>query len=57
VPEVVPPNVNLSGAQNIRVKEGKVIFGDSMSQANIAQQNESLSRTRVKDQLNGSNNL
>jgi len=26
VPEVVPPNVNLSGAKNVKVVEGRVIF-------------------------------
>lgn len=57
VPEVVPPNVNLSGAQNVRVKGGKVIFGPDMTQANISQQGESLNRSRVQDQLNNTNNL
>ncbi|CAB4159529.1 hypothetical protein UFOVP699_265 [uncultured Caudovirales phage] len=57
VPEVVPPNVNLTGAQNVRVRDGKVIFGPDVTQANISQQNESINRSRVQDQLNNTNNL
>lgn len=57
VPEIVPPNVNLTGSQNVRVKDGRVIFGPDVTQADSSQQNESLSRSRVQDQLNNTNNL
>jgi hypothetical protein len=51
VPEVVPPNVNLSGAQNVRVTDGFVIFGPDMSQGSTSTQSSSLTRSRVQNQL------
>ena len=51
VSEVVPPNVNLTGAQNVRVVDGIVLFGPDMSQNASSTQSNSLARSRVQDQL------
>jgi hypothetical protein len=51
VSEVVPPNVNLTGAQNVRVVDGIVIFGPDMTQNASSTQSNSLARSRVQDQL------
>jgi hypothetical protein len=57
VPEVLPPNINLTGAQNVRVVDGKVIFGSNVTQSTETTQNTTLSRSRVQDQLKNNNNL
>lgn len=51
VTEVVPPNVNLTGAKNVQVINGEVIFGANMTQTSATNTNQSASRTRVQDQL------
>jgi hypothetical protein len=56
VSEVVPPNVNLTGAKNIKVENGVITFGGDMTQqGGVA--NTTLSRTRVQDQLRNTNNF
>jgi hypothetical protein len=55
VKEIVPPNVNTSGNQNVKVRGGRVIFGEDVTQAGVTTQNPSLSRARVIQQLSKSN--
>ncbi len=55
VPEVVPPNVNLSGSKNIQVIDGEVIFGANMTQSSSTNINRSSARSRVQDQLKNNN--
>jgi len=57
VPEVVPPNVNLSGAKNVKVVEGRVILGGDMTQTSTTNTNQSSARSRVQDQLKNGNNF
>jgi hypothetical protein len=56
VPEVVPPNVNLTGVSNVRVVDGVVIFGAENS-GSVSSQNSSLARDRVQNQLKNKNNF
>lgn len=51
VAEVVPPNVNLTGSQNVRVVDGRTVFGPDMTQGAVSTQNTTISRTRIQDQL------
>jgi hypothetical protein len=51
-PEVVPPNVNLSGVKNVKVVNGEVIVGANMTQNTTSDQNQSATRSRVQNQLN-----
>ena len=57
VSEVVPPNVNLTGAQNIRVVDGLVVFGPDISQGGASTQSSSLVRSRVQQQLKNNGSL
>jgi hypothetical protein len=57
VPEVVPPNVNLSGAKNVKVVEGRVILGGDMTQTSTTNINQASTRSRVQDQLKNKNNF
>lgn len=57
VSEVVPPNVNLSGAKNVKVVEGRVILGGDMTQTSATNTNQSSARSRVQDQLKNGNNF
>lgn len=56
-PEVVPPNVNLTGAKNVKVIDGKVILGGDITQAGTLIANQATSRTRVQNQLRNNFNL
>ena len=55
VKEIVPPNVNTSGNQNVKVKDGKVIFGEDVTQ--VAKDNcpVPISRARLIQQLTKAN--
>lgn len=55
--EVVPPNVNLTGAKNVKVIDGKVILGGDITQAGQLIANQATSRARVQDQLRNNFNL
>lgn len=55
--EVVPPNVNLTGAKNVKVIDGKVILGGDITQAGQLITNQATSRARVQDQLRNNFNL
>lgn len=57
VPEVVPPNVNLSGAQNVRVENGRVILGPDMTLANSTTSNQTAVRARIQNQLQNNQTL
>jgi hypothetical protein len=57
VSEVVPPNVNLSGAQNVKVVNGKVILGGDMTQTNTTNINQSINRARIANQLKNNTKL
>ncbi|CAB4175546.1 hypothetical protein UFOVP1247_211 [uncultured Caudovirales phage] len=50
-PEIVPPNVNLTGTKNVKVIDGQVILGGDMTQASTTNTNQSINRSRVQDQL------
>jgi hypothetical protein len=56
-PEIVPPNVNLTGAQNVKVVNGRVILGGDMTQTSSTNTNQSSTRSRVQDQLKNSPNF
>lgn len=56
-PEVVPPNVNLTGAKNVKVIDGKVILGGDITQAGTLLNNQATARTRVQNQLRNNFNL
>lgn len=47
----LPPNVNKSSDQNVKFKDGKIIFGEDVTTFNAANCPETLSRTRVKQKL------
>jgi hypothetical protein len=55
VKEIVPPNVNTSGNQNVKVKDGRVIFGEDVTQ--VAKDNcpVPISRARLIQQLTKAN--
>jgi hypothetical protein len=55
--EIVPPNVNLTGAKNVRVVDGQVILGGDMTQTSTTNTNQSINRTRVQDQLKNNTNF
>jgi hypothetical protein len=57
VPEVVPPNVNLSGVKNVKVVEGRVILGGDMTQTSATNTNQAAARSRIQDQLKNGNNF
>lgn len=55
VKEIVPPNVNTSGNQNVKVKDGRVVFGEDVTQ--VAKDNcpVPISRARLIQQLTKAN--
>lgn len=55
VREVVPPNVNTSGNKNVKVKGGKVIFGDDVTTINKDNCPVPISRARLIQQLTKAN--
>lgn len=57
VAEIVPPNINLTGAQNIKVVNGEVIFGGDMTQTSSTSTNQSSNRSRVQNQLKNNPNF
>lgn len=57
VTEIVPPNVNKTGVKNVVSRDGVVVLGGSMSQSKESNAAGSLSRSRVINNLNNSNNL
>lgn len=57
VREVVPPNVNTKGSQNVKIRDGKVIFGEDVTTVNKNNCPTPISRTRLINQLVKSNLL
>jgi len=55
VKEIVPPNVNTEGNKNVKVKDGKVIFGEDVTQINKDNCPVPISRARLIQQLTKSN--
>ena len=58
VAEIVPPNVNLTGAKNVKVENGVVTFGGNMTQTpGAASTNSTANRERIQNQLRNTNNF
>lgn len=57
VSEVLPPNINMTGAQNVKVENGRVILGANMTSASPTSQNQGSARSRVQSQLQNNQNL
>lgn len=55
VKEVVPPNVNLSSNKNVKVRDGRVIFGEDVTQVNKDNCPVPISRARLIQQLTKAN--
>ena len=55
VKEIVPPNVNTSGNKNVKVRDGKVIFGEDVTQVNKDNCPVPISRARLIQQLTKAN--
>lgn len=55
VKEIVPPNVNTEGNKNVKVRDGKVIFGEDVTQVNKDNCPIPISRTRLIQQLTKAN--
>jgi hypothetical protein len=55
VKEIVPPNVNTAGNKNVKVKDGKVIFGEDVTQVNKDNCPVPISRARLIQQLTKAN--
>ena len=49
--ELLPPNINREGDTNIKYKDGKIIFGEDVTNINKANCPETLTRARVKEKL------
>lgn len=49
--EILPPNINKTGDKNIKVKDGKIIFGDDVTTVNKEDCPEPISRARLKERL------
>ena len=55
VKEIVPPNVNTGGNKNVKVKDGKVIFGEDVTQVKKDNCPVPISRARLIQQLTKAN--
>jgi len=55
VKEIVPPNVNTEGNRNVKVKDGRVIFGEDVTQVNKDNCPVPISRARLIQQLTKAN--
>lgn len=55
VKEIVPPNVNTAGSKNVKVRDGKVIFGEDVTQVNKDNCPVPISRARLIQQLTKAN--
>jgi len=53
--EIVPPNVNTKGNKNVKVKDGRVIFGEDVTQINKDNCPVPISRARLIQQLTKAN--
>lgn len=57
VSEVLPPNINQTGAKNVTVENGRVILGPDMTTANASSSNQTINRARVQAQLQNNQTL
>ena len=57
IKEVTPPNVNMTGESNIKIVNGRVIFGSNVSTSESLNKNKSLTRSRVENQIKNTNNF
>lgn len=57
VKEITPPNVNMTGESNIKIVNGKVIFGSNISTSESLNKNNSLTRSRIENQIKNTNNF
>jgi hypothetical protein len=55
VRELVPPNVNTKGNQNVKIKDGRVVFGEDVTEINKKDCPTPISRVRLIQQLTKSN--
>lgn len=53
--EIVPPNVNTTGNKNVKVRDGRVIFGEDVTQYNKDNCPVPISRARLIQQLTKAN--
>jgi hypothetical protein len=51
VKEIVPPNINTEGNRNVKVQDGRVIFGEDVTQVNKDNCPVPISRARLIQQL------
>lgn len=49
--ELLPPNINQPGDQNIKYKNGKIVFGEDITTINKENCPETLTRARVKEKI------
>lgn len=49
--EILPPNINKTGDKNIKVQDGKIVFGDDVTTVNKEDCPEPISRARLKERL------
>ena len=49
--EILPSNINKKGDKNVKVKDGKLVFGEDVTSINKANCPEPLSRARLKRSL------
>jgi hypothetical protein len=57
ISEVTPPNVNMSGESNVRIVNGRVIFGGNMTVGGNVDTNQSINRSRVENQIKNTTNF
>lgn len=57
IKEVTPPNVNMTGESNIKIVNGRVIFGSNVSTSESLNKNKSLTRSRIENQIKNTNNF
>lgn len=57
VKEITPPNVNMTGESNIKIVNGKVIFGSNISNNESLNKNNSLTRQRIESQIKNTTNF
>lgn len=51
IKNVLPPNVNKPGDKNIKIKEGKLIFGEDVTSVNLQNCPTTISRARLQQSL------
>jgi len=49
--DILPPNINAPGDQNIKYRDGKIIFGEDITSVNKNNCPDNLSRAKLKEKL------